>query len=279
MIIGIPALNQHEMTLKTLSYLKDSVQSVDNVKVVIIDNASYPIYGVDLGNDFPFPVSVLRNNENLGFYYPILQLYSANQQEDIIAVMHNDVFIYEYGWDERLRYYFESDPKLGIVGFCGSPEIDILGGRGGGTMCNFRGEQGQLQEHTGKKIDDLRPALILDSMFMAFRTELIPKLGIDETITPAHFYDKILPMRAVEAGNHVAVLGVEIDHMGGTTLVGEPAFELAMRHWCQKQGLQYGENAGAAVYMEAERRWLEEYRDKKGMIPLFVDENYAVYRT
>jgi hypothetical protein len=113
---------------------------------------------------------------------------------------------------------------------------------------------------------------------MAFRNSLIPELGIDENIVPAHFYDKILPMRAVEKDYHAAILGVEIDHLGGTTLVGEPSFDTDMRRWCIEHGVEPGENAGLAVYLEAENRWLSEFRDQKQMIPSRVDEDYRVYR-
>lgn len=275
-ILGIPVLNRPEITNECIDFLAKSVQSEDDFHLVVIDNASDEPYV--LPDDLPFSASVIRNEDNKGFYYPILQLQARWANAEIIAIMHNDVFVYEYGWDERLRFFFEDDPKLGVVGFCGSDEVDIMGGRGGGTMCNFNGSRGQLQEHTGKRIRDLRPALILDSMFMAFRKGVIPKLDIPEEVPPAHFWDKILPMRAVEADYRVAVLGIDIDHLGGTTLVAEPRFEGDMRLWCEKWGLEPGQNAGMAVYLEAERQWLTEYRDQKNLMPIKVNSDYSIYR-
>lgn len=276
MIVGIPVLNKHEMTTECLGFLQDSVTSKD-FKVVIIDNASNPVYGVSLGNDFPFEVSVLRNNSNLGFYYPLKQLYE--QYDDaIIGIMHNDLFIWEYGWDERMTYFFEQDPLLGVIGVCGSDEIDVLGGRGGGTMCNFKGERGQLQEHTGQKVTDLRPALVLDSMFMGFRREVIPHLNINEMTPLAHFMDRIYPVRAREAGYRTAVLGIEVDHLGGTTLVAEPRFEQDCRAWLEQNSIPPGTNAGLTMYQYAEQLWLGEFRDQKGLIPARIDADHRIYR-
>lgn len=275
-VLGIPVLNKKEVTDECISYLVKSVQAEDDFHLEVIDNASDEPYV--LPEDLPFGASVLRNEENKGFYYPIVQLEERYPDVDVIAVMHNDVFIYEFGWDERLRFFFEDDPKLGVVGFCGSDEVDILGGRGGGTMCNFNGSRGQLQEHTGKRIRDLQAALILDSMFMAFAKGVIPQIGIPENVPPAHFWDKILPMRAVEHDWHVAVLGIDIDHLGGTTLVAEPRFETDMRAWCAKWDIDPGQNAGMAVYLEAERQWLSEYRDQKRMMPLKVANDHTIYR-
>jgi GT2 family glycosyltransferase len=271
MIVGIPVLNKPEVTNECIDHLIDSIQYEENTKIVVVDNASDPPFERD-------GVEVLRNEENVGFYAPILQLHEKFPKEDIIVVMHNDVYIYETGWDERLRYYFENDDKLGVVGFCGSDEIDILGGRGGGTMSNFLGKKGQLQEHTGERIWDFRAALILDSMFMAIRNSIIPELNIPEDVTPAHFYDKIIPLRALEAGYRTGVLGIEIDHLGGTTLVAEPRYEPDMRAWCEKWGIDPGKDAGMAVYLEAERRYLSEYRDQKNFIPLKVDAEFRAFR-
>lgn len=265
MIIGIPVLNRPEITDRCVAQLEASTD-LSLSKIVIIDNAS----------DVPYQSKheVIRNEENLGFYVPINQLADQYPYDTIIAVMHNDLLIYEKDWNSRVIEAFSNDEDLAIVGFCGSYEVDKAGGRGAGTMCNFRGEY-QLQEHTGERIIDLQPSAILDSMFMAFRADAIEDLWIEEDVTPAHFYDKILPMRAIELGYHVGTMGIEVDHMGGTTLVAEPRFEEDMQKWCLKHGIDPGDDAGMAVYLEAERRWLTEFGR---MMPGVVDGDYAYHR-
>lgn len=277
-ILGVPVLNGHAVTREFVNHLIDTVIDPTSFLVVIIDNGSTPTYK---RSDFPqhFPIEVWRNEVNQGFYAPLKELVTYPNPTDppIYALAHNDCFIYEHGWDRRLREFFAADDNLGVVGFCGSPDVDHQGGRGAGTMCFFRGERGQTQA-AGLRITELHPAAILDSLFMAFRKETAEQLARMEDPTPAHFYDKIWPMRAIENKWHVAVMGVEVDHLGGTTLVAEPAYWNDMARWCKEQGIEYGENPGMAVYVEAERRWLQEFRDDKHLMPGRVGSDYAYRR-
>jgi hypothetical protein len=276
-VLGIPVMNGHETTKEAVRHIMESVVDPTSFYLVIIDNGSTPAYR---RSDFPlnFPIEIWRNEVNRGFYAPLQDLgeFANTTEPAIYALMHNDCFIYEKGWDRRLREAFVNDPKLGIVGYCGSNEIDHAGGRGGGTMCFFRGERGQSQA-AGLRIADLRPAAVLDSLFMAFRRDVAALLSEQEEPTPAHFYDKIWPMRAIEAGWHVGVMGVEVDHMGGITLVAETQYTEDMYRWCDANGIDHGGNPNLAVYLEAERRFLSEYREDKRMIPGRVGADY-VYR-
>jgi hypothetical protein len=276
-VLGVPVLNGHETTKEFVSHLAETIIDPTSFLLVIIDNGSDPVYRRE---DFPvhFPLEIWRYETNQGYYLPLRDLIKYPNATDpaIYALAHNDCFMYEHGWDRRLREAYVNDPLLGIVGFCGSDEVDRLGGRGGGTMCLFRGEKGQNQS-AGKRVTGIHPAVVLDSLFMAFRREVAEILVAQEDPTPAHFYDKIWPMRSIEAGWRVAVMGSEVDHLGGTTLVAEPAYTRDMERWCRESGIDPGENPGMAVYLEAERRWLTEYRESKRIIPGRVGTDY-VYR-
>jgi GT2 family glycosyltransferase len=244
------------------------------IRMVIFDNGSDPAHKPSdfAGND----TRVVRYKQNKGFYRPLLDL-AAMFDDELVGLMHNDLFIYTPGWDQQIKTAFEMHPKLGVLGFVGSWQVDSAGGRGGGTMCNFRGDRGQTQA-AGLLITNLRPSIVLDSLFMIFRRPVIDILGIDDDIVPAHFYDKIWCMRAIEHGWQVGTLGIEVDHMGGMTLVAEPAYEMDMRRWCEERGIAHDDNGGAAVYREAERRWLDEYRDQKQQIPAWIDGQWNIFR-
>ncbi len=271
MILGIPALDIHELTIVAVASL---VQTVKNTTVVIIDNGSAAPYSVEeFGDVGGLDIRVMRFEKNQGYYKPIHDL-AAIYSDDLIGLAHADVFYYEVGWDVRMQECFANDPKLGLVGLCGSYEVDENGGRGGGTMCFFRGEKGQRQS-AGERITTLRPSLILDSLFMMFRRETIGLLDTDPA--PAHFYDKIWPLRLVEAGWHVATLGVEIDHIGGV-LALSATYQNASREWCERNGANapMGGDWGMGVYLEAERRLLGEFRDRKKFIPCTINSNYSI---
>lgn len=269
MIVGIPVLGEQPITDKCLDYLMPTISK--GTQVVLVENKA------DWNSVKTYEgVYTIQNKFNYGYYYPLKQLHSMFPDE-ILCLMHNDVFVYEVGWDVRLAEAFSSDNSLALVGFCGSNEADVLGGRGSGTMCNFRGEQGQLQEHTGRKIHGLMPSLILDSLFMAFRRSVVSVLDINSTVPLAHFMDRIWPTMLIEAGYRVATLGVEIDHIGGTTIT-KTEYEEDAKEWCAQQKLPIIDTGDRTMYLEMERRWLSEFRDEKKLIPASIDARWNIKR-
>jgi len=224
-------------------------------------------------------VHVVRNAKNIGYYAPLKQIADMFPDEELIGLIHNDMLIYEENWNQRLRDCFEADPQLMLVGFCGSNEVDERGGRGGGTLVNFRGAQGYQSPAAGGKNPGLVPAACLDSLFMMFRREAIDLLSEDwENLPLAHFYDRIWPLKLVEQGYHVATIGVECDHMGGQTTVANIRYREDCIRWLDERGLPY-EDPETEMYLVAERRYLGEYRDQKHFIPCRINGDYGYERT
>jgi hypothetical protein len=270
--LGIPVVDNHKLTQECLKSLVETVMHPWNFCVVLFDNGSEEPYGVhEFADTLPFKVKIERSERNRGYYRTITDLAAYATQADIVALCHNDLYFYEKGWDVRLQNIFaqQSNNGLGMVGFCGSNEIDDRGGRGGGTMVNFRGERGALTEHTGRRVTGLEPAITFDSLFLAIRRSLVPLLKVDDNIQLNHFGDRIWPLRLIERGIWCAVLGVEVDHMGGQTVVGVQRIEEDSRRWCEEHGVPIpaGMQAGTAVYLYAERLYLSEYRDQKHLLP------------
>lgn len=278
MIIGCPVMDKEEMTKEFVEYLNTTIEDTDNFKLVFIDNGSDTPYKVE---DYPskFPIEIIYNKENRGYYYPLLQLYEKYDDE-LIGLVHNDVLFYEKNWHKRMEEGFANDPKLGLIGIVGSNEIDSGGGRGGGTMCFYRGEKGQSQA-AGLRITDLRAALVLDSVFMLFRREVVPSLKIDNDITLCHFYDRIWPCRTIEAGYRVAVLGTEVDHVSGITACGNPKFLQQCIDWLDKRNIPLTPPynfAETEMYLVGERRFLGEFRDEKHFLPCLIKDDYTIVK-
>lgn len=271
--IVIPYMGNDDLTRTCVNQLIDTIRD-GNTRITLWHNGSESSLS---SLDFGFPVEFIQSSQNVGFYYPLLPIYESHS-EDIIVMMHNDLFIYEEGWDRRLADAFFNNNQIGLVGLVGSNEIDGAGGRGLGTMLNFRGQgidqwRGQPAS-AGKKVTKLYPAAVLDSLFMAFRRECVPLLSINSSIALAHFYDKIWSCRIIESGFKVAVLGIECDHLGGQTLVLDQGYADDCDAWLKKHGYKTdfkGYDPSAEMYFVAERRFLSEYRDVKRMIPLKID--------
>jgi glycosyltransferase involved in cell wall biosynthesis len=276
MILGLPVQDGHDLTRTALESLAKTVRS-KSFKVVVIDNNSTEPYQKSEFADLPLRVDIIRNKKNTGYYQPLIQLHDRYSSEALIGLMHNDMLLYEEGWDERMERCFTEDDKLYLVGLCGSYEVDERGGRGGGTACFFRGEKGQSQA-AGARIVGLMPSACLDSLFMMFKRNAIPALQEDWNNLPlAHFYDRIWPLKLVEQGYHVATLGVECDHMGGMTTVANPRYYDDCVTWLNERGIAY-ENPETEMYLVAERRYLGEFRETKRFIPCRIREDYSYER-
>ena len=317
MIIGLPVVEGHELTKVALEHLtKNSV--LGETIPIVIDNGSVKSYEQFLSDDADCDcknmngkqIGLIRNEENIGFYQPLKQLYDQYPDEEIIGIMHNDLMLYEQGWDRRMVMAFHEDPQLGLIGLCGSKEVDAMGGRGSYTVCNFMGRDVQVGDKiwkgqdpsAGRRIDGIEPAIVLDSLFMLFRREVIPQLVHDNEkwsdITLAHFYDRIMPIRTIEAGYHVITMGSDNDHIGGLTTTGNERYRDDCIKFLDDRGIEWrlppGEeapnmsldpdyrikpcgNPETQMYLVAEDRYLQEYKWRKRWIPAIIrDGGYDV---
>lgn len=275
-VLGIPVVNQHNLTQKCFDLLVKNTSLYGDVRIVFIDNASDTPLEIPYDHNSLLPFDILRNVENRGCFFPLLQLYYTYQDADFIGIMHNDVFILEQGWNERVLQAFDDNPDLNLLGFAGSDQADVAGGRGTGTMHNFMGTFGQPQGNS-KRITDLQPAVLLDSLFMMFRRDAIPFLDINDDILLYHFYDKIWSMRMLEQNFDIGVLGVKIDHIGGMTANADEKYGEDAKLFCQIKGIPLIDNdAEKSLYYEGERRLLEEYRDEKEFIPCRIDSDWVL---
>lgn len=288
MIVGIPVVDGHDLTEVLLDSFEATVDEVNRpFRVVIIDNNSETPYKSADYEHYKFPVNVVEYAKNIGYYFPLRDL-QQKFKDDYVGLIHNDMVIYKNGWNVRMEQEFEMDHKLGLIGLCGSYEADALGGRGGGTMCHFAGKSVQVgdrqilaqSQDAGVRIHGLRASLILDSLFMMFRSNAVHSLVRPadekwEDITLAHFYDRIWPVRLIEAGWRVATMGVECDHLGGMTTTGNERYRQDCIDWLEERGLPY-ENPETEMYLIAERRWLGEYREGNKFLPAVIGEDYEI---
>ena len=191
--IVIPAFNTPELLIKCLELIKEN--STTNPRVIVIDNGSKPPLAEAIPLEMGLYTIMDYNKANTG-NYPIYEQALRWTGDDVIAYLHSDLFVYEKGWDFRILEAFRSNYKLGLTGFVGSNEIDIMGGRGYGTMSNFQGRktgqwQGSSAEEHGKRITDLQSAAVLDGCSLIFRKIALQDIGFRADFPPHHFYDRL----------------------------------------------------------------------------------------
>ena len=256
MILGVPVFQAHALTADMVRSLAETVRD-PTFTLVIVDNASPDPYR-RAEFDVPFRLRIIRNERNEGNWYPLRQVIELEPCQEVVALAHNDLLYYEPGWDVRVEAAFRADPRLGMVGFAGAAALNRQGERIV-TMTNFRGTHGHAAaENIGIRIDDLRPSAAVDGLFMAFRCAALPGLTLHVDLPPAHWYDFIWGAEVIEAGWRLGTLGVDCDHIGWGTEVGQAAaLEAEWLRWCRDHGIDPQPSAMEAIRAHGAARWRE----------------------
>ncbi len=105
---------------------------------------------------------------------------------------------------------------------------------------------------------------------MIIRREAWERIGYREDWPPHHFYDRLISCQMLEAKYKVGVLGIACDHISGQTVSKEERYEKLASKWCHKNHIAKTHNWDDAMYREAERRFLYEYRQVKHLVPVRV---------
>ena len=282
--IVYPVLNQHPLARVAIRTALENLSDNCEVELVVIDNGSdqeFSLDGVIPENKIlQVQASVVRNRDSIGVY-PTFWQGKINTYGDLIAFFHSDMIVAEKNWDTRVALAFEREPLLGLLGFIGSNEIDGSGGRGLGTTSNFLGGSyhdydgahtwiGSPAEPHGKRFTGYTTAAVVDGCAMIFKRDALDKIKQREDFPPHHFYDRMLSCEVMERGYKVGVLGIGCDHISGQTVAHEIKYENMAQEWCAKHGIAKTHNWDDAIYHEAERQWLTEYRDIKHLVPVTV---------
>lgn len=278
-------MNQHELAETCIMMAYQNLSGEHDVEFIVLDNGSdEPIrFTFPRMGEKKVPLWFHRYRESIGVY-PTFWSVLEHTQAEILAYFHSDLVIGEKGWDARVIKVFENDPRIGLVGFIGSNEIDYNGGRGLGTMSNFQGGE-IVNHHTGKAwkgspayvhgkvINGLVPSAVVDGCAMIFRRSVLESIPRRMDFPPHHFYDRLLSCEVMEKGFKIATLGIACDHISGQTVNQEPKYEIMAQRWCENHGvgrLPGDHNWDTVVYKTAERYWLREYRDSRHFIPIRV---------
>lgn len=286
----VTCVDSKELAEEALHYLRENT-TPELTEIILLDNGSYtplPKYEAD---------RVIRYEENIGvnavFHRTIKELEEAGFTH--VAHMHCDVMIREKSWDEFLLFTFDTDPKLALIGLLGSNEIDGAGGRGLGTASSFFGGEYNTGNATpaeihGRRVKGKEAAAVVDHLLMAFPLEKLKQLPPQEEsgYAPHHFYDRILSCEVLARGWNVALLGLDADHFGGGTglcKVPHEGPELGClnrdglyRRWLTSKGIgfQEGDNLDLIVYKEAEKIFLNKWRDELHFIPVKVETDHSI---
>lgn len=239
MTLAIPFMNMLNDVKGIMGLLKHVTSS--EVEWLIIDNGSTD----DLKDFFlktlkPKRVQIIRNPENIGMVATYNQIFKV-VTTDLVAVLHNDVYVYEKNWDERVVYYFRNIDRLGMLGFFGAAGVGIRGERiqDGEYHGQMSGMSNLLEaRHHGFKLKEAyRPTAILDGFAMVMNMGMIKQAGgLDTRYYYHHLYDRDLPLTSLALGYKNIVAGIPCHHHSGMTANRHEYQVWIDRHTGQKSG-------------------------------------------
>lgn len=266
------------MLTECLDYLNKNTS--DESDVWLIDNGSeVPINPTQVGAK-----NILRLEHNKGINHVFHSTIDHFKNYEFIAHMHNDLMVVEQDWDTSIIMAFDVYPKLALIGFVGSNEIDAGGGRGGGTHTSYMGYkyksgEGSAAEIHGARTRGVVPAAVLDHCAMIWRRTVLAEIPSQDMIdiAPHHFGDRIWCCEVLKAGYHIAMMGIQCDHFGGGSALGIKSRHKMYEEWMATHPIPYdGAASDYAVYHEAEKIFLDRYREQTHFIPLKVLPDYTV---
>jgi hypothetical protein len=182
----------------------------------------------------------LRNEHNIGVVRSAQQAYdyALEHKFDLLALTHNDVWVFEQDWDHRLLGLLFGFPDIGGVGFFGSKGCNRDGLRlqTFGNVLDFG--------HGRRMIQPWEPAVIFDGFFQCYSMDMLKSLkhkciecdgrlwrdwncaschgkghqsGFDQRYDMMHIYDYDYSLASIAAGWKNAVLNVPCHHLSGLT--------------------------------------------------------------
>jgi glycosyltransferase involved in cell wall biosynthesis len=218
--LAIPFFNQLNDVKGIMGLLKHVTSP--SVEWLIIDNGSSdPVEDFFYHTLKPKRLEYVKNGSNVGMVATYNQIFSLIQT-DIVAILHNDVFIFEKGWDKRVVTYFETINRLGSLGFFGAQGVGTIGERIQDP--EFPGQMAgishmlEASQHGLDMQEAYRPCAILDGFAMVFNMHMIKQAGgLDTRYHYHHLYDRDLPLTSLSLGYKNIVVNVPCHHQSGVT--------------------------------------------------------------
>jgi GT2 family glycosyltransferase len=147
-------------------------------------------------------------------------IYSSTT-EPIIAYIHDDLIIWEQGWDQRVLREFE-DPSVGLVGFAGArghflPQAYMMPFHIPNMIRReFMSNLTDAEMH-GARFTGERDAAVLDGMALFVRRSVLDKWGgwpVDKPVS-YFLYSENLCCEVRRQGMRIRLVGVSCSHIGG----------------------------------------------------------------
>lgn len=234
------------------------------VDLMVIDNAPLEDDGQQvsfldqyIAPRWPGAVSYRPQQDNLGMFRSMQYAYEAGAH-DILAYLHNDLFIYERGWDRRIVEIFTNEGRAGLSGFFGASVIHPGGDREGSRSNMLEAEIHGRRTTDGTYFE----CAVLDGMaLIASREMLDVRSGFDLSYKVHHFYDLDLCLESIDRGFRNFVLPIPIHHQSGQT-AHSPVFQKWADEHENATRAKTGTSGERVIYEKSRSRFMEKWGNR-----------------
>jgi GT2 family glycosyltransferase len=202
----MPVFNKLEVTLRCLAQIRDENVS-GPYEVIVVDNGSTDATEETLS--VRGDIVYIRNRENLGIA-KAYNLGADTARYETLCFMHNDVFVFEKNWLEKIEGFMQRHPRSGIVGLYGARTIRRDGSFRGRTILHAERGAPSLRREWEK-------VAVVDGLLLAVKKAVLQEIGGFDEGYAHHYYDKDISMRALSRQLSNYVLNIPFEHQAGTS--------------------------------------------------------------
>lgn len=235
----------------------------ERIQLVVINNNSQD-NTVEFIEKFVFPHfpnhKLVNNPENVGVLKSMQQAIDETNG-DIIAILHNDLYIFTPEWDDIVKYHFEDDDKVGLAGFIAGQGIHVNGGRVN-TVSNML----EAEVH-GERLKQAMIVSNFDGMALIGRRKMFEEVGgFDLSYSYHHFYDRDISLASHFGGWKNLYIPISCHHRSGIT-ANRPDYQYWIEGKMGTKGLSEGGKTGDQLsYDLSEKRFFEKWGNKLGFL-------------
>jgi len=187
----MPVWNKEDLTRQCLDSIFENTDC--DYRLIIIDNASdgpTKTYLTDVKNSHPDIVTLIRNEENIGFTKAVNQGIKASSA-GYACVINNDIIVFS-GWLSEIMRVAESSQDIGIVN-----PANNFGARKPDDLTFEQYARSKIAGKSGEWVETSTPV----GFCYLIKREVINKIGVfDEQFNPGYFEDTEYSIRARNAG-------------------------------------------------------------------------------
>ncbi len=216
--IIIPVFNKLEITQKCISHIKEFNKKC-TFEIIIVDNgstdetqqffSSLPFNSPLIKGGYRGVITYIRNEKNLGLSKAYNQA-SKVAKCNIFCFMHNDVFVFEENWMDKIRNFIIKTPNAGVVGLYGAKTMRIDGSFRGKTIVHSK-------KHNPSIHKPFEKVAVVDGLLMAMHRSVFEKAGGFNEVFSIHYYDKNISLRVLKNNFMNYVLNISFEHRCATT--------------------------------------------------------------